>query len=842
MALYPPVINYSMPAFSIKDAQKNGVRIYFALSTLNSLNIIKSVHLTVKYQSNNTNALSFSKYNGKIKVCPIQEITSEEDPVRAATSERFYVVLENDDLKNGFETNVTYKIQLRFSQDPDMTEAPSAAYFSSNASLFSEWSTVCLIRGIVPPEINIIGLEDETVEITEQATIVYNSIYPDFMITYTPSVESVDETLKQWRVQLYDAEQEELLASQGWNTSTTYYATSDSSVTAFEAILPYEMSVNTSYVLVVETESKNGYTSQVIREFLTSSNISTTLNVSVSAEIVEEDGYAKITVAANEEDPDPVLTNIVLQRTSSKTNYTVWEDLMNKTFLDEVPNWNYYDLTVESGVYYKYRIQERDFMGRRTTPIPSTPMEPIMGEFDSAFLTERSGEKDECLQLKLRYDFQISSLTTNISESKVDTLGSKYPFIRRNGNMHYRTFSGSGLIASCMDSTEHLFADDEKVYKYSEVAQQYQEVTETVNKYVNTYDYTYEKNFRDLVIEFLYNSKPKLFRSLQEGNMLVKLMDVSLTPKTELGRLFYSFSATFVEIGEPSISNLDENDILTVGDYSKDVHAVELDKLISINNNGEPFSGGADVMDSIKEAYGVDSSLIEEGEMIINDFTIKDLKIEINSDPYIIDITDGEAVPATGGTSSDRDYLLGWLLYIDGDLLILPAPRNFFEVRGVNYGINTQIIPVKDTIMQITVSSDVSKVKKMPTYVSQKIINKKINGQLIGVFSATDDIYQKIKERYNCSYGTDFTVNLVKFNTAEIEARPGTEILLETSGSDSVEVLVVNRTGILYIDPHTDGTTAGQTITSLKLHNPANNASGVEAIINYCIQTEKNIY
>jgi len=54
-------------------------------------------------------------------------------------------------------------------------------------------------------------------------------------------------------------------------------------------------------------------------------------------------------------------------------------------------------------------------------------------------------------QLKLKYDFDISSYKTNISESKTDTIGSRYPFIRRNGNMYYRSFPITGIISASMD-------------------------------------------------------------------------------------------------------------------------------------------------------------------------------------------------------------------------------------------------------------------------------------------------------------------------------------------------------------------------------------------------------
>ena len=68
-----------------------------------------------------------------------------------------------------------------------------------------------------------------------------------------------------------------------------------------------------------------------------------------------------------------------------------------------------------------------------------------IGEWESAFLLESTGngDIDNVEQLKLKYDFQLSSLNYNISESKTDTIGSKYPYIRRNGNTYYRSFPRS---------------------------------------------------------------------------------------------------------------------------------------------------------------------------------------------------------------------------------------------------------------------------------------------------------------------------------------------------------------------------------------------------------------
>jgi hypothetical protein len=39
-----------------------------------------------------------------------------------------------------------------------------------------------------------------------------------------------------------------------------------------------------------------------------------------------------------------------------------------------------------------------------------------------------------------------------------------------------------------------------------------------------------ERNFRDELIDFLISDQVKLFKSMPEGNMLVRLTNVSLTP------------------------------------------------------------------------------------------------------------------------------------------------------------------------------------------------------------------------------------------------------------------------------------------------------------------------
>jgi hypothetical protein len=54
---------------------------------------------------------------------------------------------------------------------------------------------------------------------------------------------------------------------------------------------------------------------------------------------------------------------------------------------------------------------------------------------------------DGVRQLKVRFNPKVASFKVDIPEQKLETIGSKYPFIFRNGNVYYHEFPISGLIS-----------------------------------------------------------------------------------------------------------------------------------------------------------------------------------------------------------------------------------------------------------------------------------------------------------------------------------------------------------------------------------------------------------
>lgn len=77
-----------------------------------------------------------------------------------------------------------------------------------------------------------------------------------------------------------------------------------------------------------------------------------------------------------------------------------------------------------------------------------------------------------------------------------------------------------------------------------------------------TYEnFNLEKQFKMLVYDWLNNGQPKFFRSPAEGNYILRLMSVSLSPNETVARMLHSFSATGYEIAECSIAELQKRSL-----------------------------------------------------------------------------------------------------------------------------------------------------------------------------------------------------------------------------------------------------------------------------------------
>ncbi len=105
-------------------------------------------------------------------------------------------------------------------------------------------------------------------------------------------------------------------------------------------------------------------------------------------------------------------------------------------------------------------------------------------------------------------------------------------------------------------------------YDYIKIEDPLEGRVRTVN--LEDYSISAERIFKNKVINWLSNGKVKLFRSPTEGNFLIYLTNVSLTPEDRIGRLVHSFQATAYEISDYNYKDLIQHNIyrhLTVTEW-----------------------------------------------------------------------------------------------------------------------------------------------------------------------------------------------------------------------------------------------------------------------------------
>lgn len=548
--LYPPIVENSYPAFIANEEAT--CRIYFSLSKFNAGSDIKAAHIAIYKQSNGLNVvnkkLNNSNEDGKYRATgiilntPIIQMANEEN--------LYYVEVKNEDIIDGWQVGWIYKIQLRLSEELYDESITQSAWVNAFANKFSEWSTVAYVKATGEvffqiPNYSYDGKEDV------HETSIENL---DFVGSYRNTDTS--ENLYSYRVQLYDNSMT-LLEDSG-NLYTNQYASINQISYSFKT----EPQNNTNYIVKLTYETSNKYsnfitfTCAVVQselsatsiKLLTAENDINNIMKSIST-IFEEEEEGRVGLKLYSESASETL-DIMIRRADSRDNFQTWTDIKNISLSNDDVNSLpiVYDYTIESGVWYKYGIQKYE---KTTNSVSRGPLNiitnPVMRNINYTFLLGRNNQ-----QLKLQFNNNLNNYRINLNEGIVTTLGGKYPFIVRNGATNYKTFTITGLISFNMDENG-LFITRDKIYKFEEIANLYKQYNE--DNGISHYDYIYEKEFRDAVVQFLHDGKPKLFKSATEGNLLVRLTDISLSPQQSLSRIVYEFSATVNEIAEASMQN-----------------------------------------------------------------------------------------------------------------------------------------------------------------------------------------------------------------------------------------------------------------------------------------------
>lgn len=757
--LYPPIISTYMPAF----VRTSPCKVYFSLSPFNTQEDIMNVQVSITNIKTNKSALNKTLYPSEIKLTNLLIDTEVE------SDEKYYVIINPGDVQQdaadevAFALNQYYKVQLRFTAVGAQT--PPAAKISSwllnNTNYFSEWSTACLIKGIEQPLINLNGLSDNNV-LNTHLDQISGRLY------FNNSSES--ETLKWYRIQIAETanldeikEDSGIIYTDSFNPNEINYK------------LKYDLEESLSYSLLLSYGTRNDFESVVKYKFIISSYTLEKLDAKLTATLDEENGF--ISVNIKNLNTQKFYGILVIKRSNNKTNFTQWEEIKNFTAIaTNGLDLSWKDFTIESGVWYKYAIQRVTLDGGHS---PLLKMEePILATFENCFLSY--GDR----QLKLKYDNSLSSLKWQVLESKTETLGSKYPFIRKNANTKYRTFPLGGLITSFQDE-ENYFTTKEELY--GDLLDNY--VTYNKEAAIDQYyDYIYEGFFREKVMEFLTDNTVKLFRSPTEGNILVKLMDISFTPNQSLSRMLYSFSSTAYEIDDKSLENIQTYKIQNKG--VKDYTALSTTSFKLGQVFGD-YSAGTDLIQQVQNNVNISS--LEGFTQTVN--YLSSIKINFTSAPYLIEDSINGPQVATDG--SKDNLLIGYLLIVNGNTICVSAERAYYELSGDSTKITSLAVPASESLtLDYVAHITETAAENSDPAVSVQYTNKV--GQLWGTFDSNVDIVEKISERYYIK-NDSFYQKVIAINYLSIEADPHTIIQIEDSYDNQEYRYEIGETGTLTI-------------------------------------------
>ena len=96
------------------------------------------------------------------------------------------------------------------------------------------------------------------------------------------------------------------------------------------------------------------------------------------------------------------------------------------------------DYTVEQGITYQYSLQQYNEHGIYSERRVSNT---VTADFEDLFLYD--GKR----QLTVRFNPKVGTFKQTKIEQKTETMGSKYPYIVKNGAVDYKELSISGLIS-----------------------------------------------------------------------------------------------------------------------------------------------------------------------------------------------------------------------------------------------------------------------------------------------------------------------------------------------------------------------------------------------------------
>ena len=571
--LYPPTIGSSIPAFYAENGTAK-IAVPFSMNRAVSDASIVGFRLKIKTVQSNT----------LIKILDCYE---KSNSLTNRVVNFFWSGLDEDGDFEKIRLGQYLKVQMAYLSQEE------------NNTVVGYFSTVGIIKYTSKPICSIKMDNESNLAITPTFRQTYIGIYE--------TTEDKSERPYSYCFNLYNASKG-LVETSGWrvhNTTINNVAKESLQLTesidtyTFQTMLPIE---ELHYIQYSVKTINNLQVSSPMYSCMQPDTPNSSFGVDLVATNVFEEAYVELSFQLKDGYTEDSLLDepisIEICRASKLDNYESWQLLKRKYIRTyaEALNWTYKDFTIEQGITYKYCFRQYTANGIQSG---RTESQPVIADFEDMFLLG-----DGNRQLKIRFNPKVSSFKTTRFEQKIDTIGSKYPFIFRNGIVSYKEFPISGLISYLTDNHQWmmkakdlgLIADLEAKRRNTPVNQEQNDTldekswerSETLNSVA--YNMRAERIFKLHLLEWLGDGQIKLFKSPQEGNYLVRLLNISLTPEDRVGRMLHSFSCTAYEVEEINYENLLNLGFIDTKDEEENNFVMEtikfVDKIREIPNLG----------------------------------------------------------------------------------------------------------------------------------------------------------------------------------------------------------------------------------------------------------------
>lgn len=504
--LYPPNIAGTLPSFYSSE-----------LGTTTELVVPFSMNISVS-------ASMISGFSLRLKTTATDVILAELPSISYDLSKNQARFVLDQTITNKMIIGNFYKVQL--------------AYYNTNQVL-GYYSTTSIIKYTNVPRASLVGLTSQSIN-----TILSQKVIGQY------TNKDTTERVYQYQFLVYGGG--ELLEDSGW---LLHNSQADAELTSSEDsyIIRYSLGGGDTYSILYNIKTNNGLeVSSAVYEVIMNELDTTDPGYILEAEGDTEYDNGGVVISVK---PNPNLDELqmkgtyVFTRTSSDSDYKIWDIIGNFALDTTVTQDKPYimkDYTVAAGIGYRYGLQRYNANNIFQRKIVTSIVVPY---FEDIFLYD--GKR----QLKVRFNPKISSFKPVVQESKKTTLGKKFPYVLRNGVVNYKEFPISGLLSYLIDNDEKFMSKDELLKL---IPSGFSESTNITDE-----NMAIERKFKLAVLDWLNDGSIKLFRSPQEGNYLVRLTNVTLSPNDTVSRMIHTFSCTATEVEDYSVSALENYHLLT---------------------------------------------------------------------------------------------------------------------------------------------------------------------------------------------------------------------------------------------------------------------------------------